>query len=857
MRGGCGERRGRDRIRSRRVRSAPLVALCVIVASFGLAGFAETSAIASTATWSQMGIFDSRICCAVGGPYPLNTGGGNQTRAISCGSPENCVVVGKSLDDQISGFDGSFTTMWDGQAWSSSTAPPVLSGEGAADLFDVSCGSPTYCAAVGRNGQALVVDVWDGTSWTAVEDDHQAGDGLTQVSCVSATSCVAVGSSGSDTVVQTWGGSQWVTTPSNNLATGAVLSDLSCVSATACTAVGSLSNGTRNETLIETWNGSTWTVVASPNQDTGDNSLTGVSCTPSTACVAVGSYSNGTNDQTLVEEFDGSAWTITSSPNPGVVDHLAAVTCESSSQCVAVGDQFDSFGVQHSLVANWDGTTWTADTSGDRQDGSSFVGVACAGAPSLCIAAGGYVEQSVTQVLVEARNVTAPGSPTAVSAVAADSSAAVHWTAPASSGGLGMSGYTIDAYTGGTYTGISVSTPGTSTSAAIYGLTNGTSYRFAVRASNAVGMSAFSAQSPAIVPLRTIALAAGDTHACVITTPDPLGPSGIVKCWGENRAGDLGDGTTFNRMTPVTVTGLSGVKALALGAVHTCALIADGTVKCWGANGAGQLGDGTTTARLSPVAVPGLSGVKGISAGGATTCAVLTNATMKCWGLNNYGQLGDGTTTNRSSPVTVAGLSQVASTSGSATHRCAVLTTLALKCWGQNNFGQLGDGTTINRFTPKAVASLAGTVQAVLARGGHTCARVTGARVKCWGENSYGQLGDGTTVNRSTPGFVSTLTNVNVIGGGLHHTCAHVTSGAVKCWGRNNFGQLGDGTQQNRAVPVSNPIVSAVSFEGGTTYSAARRSTGGIRTWGENNLGQLGDGMPQGRLTPGPVSGLG
>jgi alpha-tubulin suppressor-like RCC1 family protein len=204
----------------------------------------------------------------------------------------------------------------------------------------------------------------------------------------------------------------------------------------------------------------------------------------------------------------------------------------------------------------------------------------------------------------------------------------------------------------------------------------------------------------------------------------------------------------------------------------------------------------------------------------------------------------------------VTGLSQVASTSGSAGHRCAALTTLALKCWGRNQVGQLGDGTTTNRKVPVAVTSLAGTVRAVVARGSHTCALVTGARVKCWGENNFGQLGDGTTTFRATPGFVSSLTNVDLIGGGAGHTCARTTSGAVKCWGRNNFGQLGDGTQVDRHTPVANPIASAVSLQGGTTFSAARRSSGGIRTWGQNNVGQLGTGNTTPRSTPGAVSGL-
>ncbi|MBI4700605.1 MAG: hypothetical protein HY744_05490 [Deltaproteobacteria bacterium] len=208
----------------------------------------------------------------------------------------------------------------------------------------------------------------------------------------------------------------------------------------------------------------------------------------------------------------------------------------------------------------------------------------------------------------------------------------------------------------------------------------------------------------------------------------------------------------------VSALGTSAL-AVATGGYHTCAVKKDGTLWCWGRNADGELGDGTTQSKSSPVQVSALgTSALAVAAGGYHTCAVKAGGTLWCWGNNEYGQLGDGTTQDETSPVQVSvlGTSALAVAGGQA-HTCAVKAGGTLWCWGRNANGQLGDGTTQDKTSPVQVPALGTSALAVAAGNDHTCAVKAGGTLWCWGNNEYGQLGDGTTQKKLSPVQVTAL----------------------------------------------------------------------------------------------------
>jgi alpha-tubulin suppressor-like RCC1 family protein len=285
--------------------------------------------------------------------------------------------------------------------------------------------------------------------------------------------------------------------------------------------------------------------------------------------------------------------------------------------------------------------------------------------------------------------------------------------------------------------------------------------------------------------------------------------SGTAACWGNPLPSDVS--TCPEMPTPAPISALpSNIAAIAVGYDHACALSADESAWCWGTNTVGQLGDGIAVDRATAAPVIGLtSGVTAIATGHSDSCAVKTDGSLWCWGANNNGQLGDGTGTTQTTPVAVFGMSSgVVAVSVGNSHTCAVTTDSAVWCWGNNGTGALGDGAAeLIRLVPVRVELPVG-ASAVAAGYLHTCAIATDGSVWCWGDNNAGQLGkatepcDGALCPNPIPTQVSGLpSEVVSITAAYSWTCALERDGTVWCWGQNSGGQLGDGTLTTRSSP--------------------------------------------------------
>jgi len=337
-----------------------------------------------------------------------------------------------------------------------------------------------------------------------------------------------------------------------------------------------------------------------------------------------------------------------------------------------------------------------------------------------------------------------------------------------------------------------------------------------------------------------VALSAGGFHSCGITT------TGGVKCWGSNGSGQLGDGTRFRRMLPVDVVGLGGpVTAISAGASHTCAVLASGGLKCWGSNAFGQVGVVSipeVNSHPTPVDALGLtSGIAGVAAGDYHTCAVTTAGAVKCWGTNQDGLIGG----SPDVPALASGVSALAASGDFMAisprfvyyypSSCALVGG-GVQCWGYNTKGQLGDGTTTSRPVPLLVTGLASGVQAISHGGQTACALLASGGVKCWGAG-YG------TTPADVLGLASGVAGISV---GEYHGCAVTAGGAAKCWasvGVGDYGQVGPAAPGTGVPPDVAGLSSGVAAVGaGERHSCALLAAGGVRCWGNAFFDQIGNG---------------
>ncbi len=300
-----------------------------------------------------------------------------------------------------------------------------------------------------------------------------------------------------------------------------------------------------------------------------------------------------------------------------------------------------------------------------------------------------------------------------------------------------------------------------------------------------------------------ISIAAGQSDTC------DLIPGGSAYCWGDNASGQIGDSSQTNRAAPVAVKGGLAFAAITNSGPHTCGLTAAGSAYCWGENFAGQVGDSTIMNRSTPVPVAGGLTLAMLSASvGNFTCGLTGGGDAYCWGFNSQGELGIGQSDGDPHPVpsAVLGGHKFSVISGGASHVCAIATVSGdVYCWGGNALGQLGDGGNQPAFSPQKVNGLSGATT-VVAGVAHTCVLVGAGDARCWGGGSAnywnrGQLGTGDNLDRPFPTPVSGGLQFRSLTAGFMHTCGVTTRGLAYCWGFNSAGEIGVGTTQDVYSP--------------------------------------------------------
>jgi alpha-tubulin suppressor-like RCC1 family protein len=351
---------------------------------------------------------------------------------------------------------------------------------------------------------------------------------------------------------------------------------------------------------------------------------------------------------------------------------------------------------------------------------------------------------------------------------------------------------------------------------------------------------------------RFIALAAGGGHTCGLTS------AGAAFCWGMNTWGQLGDGSTDDRPTPVAVGGAVRFSALVTGAGHTCGLTGPGVAYCWGNGAFGQLGHTGYTgndAHPLPTAVTGGLTFRGLASGSYHTCGLASSGAAYCWGNNSSGQLGDdGFGNGNAAPSLVPGGFSFRTLAPGGPHTCGLTSDGAVRCWGDNSYGQLGDGTAETWWVPGPVSGGIG-LSALAAGAYHTCGVAGPGAAHCWGDNSSYQLGTAGPTS-SLPVAVSGGLTLGGLAAGGYHTCALTSAGAGYCWGWNGDGELGNG-DPGWYFDTPSPVVGNLSLSSVATgaWHSCGLASGAAYCWGWNGDGQLGDGSTSTRSSPVAVVG--
>ncbi|MEK3698235.1 hypothetical protein NYE33_14835 [Paenibacillus sp. FSL R10-2199] len=848
-------------------------------------GWTQADAAVTTFTGYQVQVLDeSGVVVLDSGVQTSSTLLDNNTWAVTTALP-----VGQKLQVRVKVTDGAAWSEWSAMKWMTiSTVLPnklVAAGgshstsidsagliriwgtNGNGQLGDGSAVTVTRTTSVNVPGVSGAVSVVNGDSHTVVLKSDgsvaawgynyygQLGDGTnvqraTPVAVSGLTSgiiAVAAGSNQSlalksDGTVWGWGQIYGTTPVSINGLSGIV-----AIASSNMRGMALKSDGT-------VW---TWSNGVTPSQVAGVSGIT---------AIAMG------NGQYLTLKGDGTVWSWGSNSYGEVGDGTtvqrtipAAISGLNGITAIAAGNT-------HSLAVKSDGSVWTwgYNYTGQLGDGSTTTRVTpvqVSGLSGVKTVAGGYshslaqktdgsvwawgnnssgqlgdgsIVQRLTPVAVVGNTapqvtVTTPSGTQASPSVFNITKPMIGWT-QADAAVTTFTGYQVQVLD---ESGVVVLDSGVQTSSTLLdnntwavttALPVGQKLQLRVKVTDGAAWSEWSAMKwmtiSTVLPNKVVA--AGSGHSTAIDS------AGLIRIWGTNGNGQLGDGSavTVTRTTSVNVPGVSGAVSVANGSSHTLVLKSDGSVMAWGFNSSGQLGDGTNVQRATPVTVSGLtSGVNAVAAGANQSFALKSDGTVWGWG-QGYG----------TSPVAISSLSGIVAIASCDTRVMALKSDGTVWTWS-------------NGVTPSQVAGVSGITAIAMGNGQYLALKGDGT-VWSWGSNSYGEVGDGTTVQRTIPAAISGLNGITAIAAGNTHSLAVKSDGSVWTWGYNYTGQLGDGSTTTRVTPVQVSGLSGVkTVAGGYSHSLAQKTDGSVWAWGNNSSGQLGDGSTVQRLTPVAVVG--